>query len=155
VRERKPASLLAVTPHANTLFAEGAAQPQPMRITRVEGSEIIKGIGGPSRYEMGFVDNTLEHMDKASARIVISRLRDLYCRILYLALPMGTSWRNMCSHWEHAEMVALGLRLVSRYRVNEDPVHLYVFDIHNYRKTPDWLNSRYWANPEMWDKTRW
>ena len=155
VREQKPASLLAVTPEANQLFAEGFAPEQPIHFTQVEGSEIIRGIDGASRYELGFVGNTLEHLDKTSARIVVSRLRDLYCRILYLALPMGTRWPKTHSHWEHAEMIALGLRLISRYRVKQEPLHLYVFDIHNYRKTPDWLNSRHWANPEMWEKARW
>ncbi|MDD3447840.1 MAG: DUF6231 family protein [Gammaproteobacteria bacterium] len=34
-------------------------------------------------------------------------------------------------------------------------VHLYGFDIATYKVTPDWLNSRYWANPELWDRYWW
>ena len=46
-------------------------------------------------------------------------------------------------------MVALGYR---RLTANEG---LYVFDIENYKDTPDWLSPRNWANPELWDKYRW
>jgi len=31
----------------------------------------------------------------------------------------------------------------------------YCFDIDHYKTTPDWLNPRHWANPELWDKYRW
>ncbi len=27
--------------------------------------------------------------------------------------------------------------------------------IFDYKDAPDWLNSRFWANPQMWDKARW
>ena len=46
-------------------------------------------------------------------------------------------------------LVALGYR-----RVNADDA-LYLFDIETYKDTPDWLNPRNWANPELWDKYRW
>ncbi|WP_290652932.1 DUF6231 family protein [Aquisalimonas sp.] len=32
---------------------------------------------------------------------------------------------------------------------------LYGFDVGTYKTTPDWLNPRYWANPELWGKYRW
>ncbi len=30
-----------------------------------------------------------------------------------------------------------------------------VFDIAHYKTIPDWLNSRHWANPDLWGKYRW
>lgn len=33
--------------------------------------------------------------------------------------------------------------------------NFYGFDISDYKRTPDWLNSKYWANPRLWDKYRW
>ena len=32
---------------------------------------------------------------------------------------------------------------------------MYLFDIETYKQTPDWLNARHWANPELWGKYRW
>ncbi|MGM0517168.1 MAG: DUF6231 family protein [Pseudomonadota bacterium] len=50
---------------------------------------------------------------------------------------------------DRLKMIALGYRAAS----GDEPV--YLFDIHDYKQTPDWLNPRNWANPEMWDKYRW
>ena len=29
------------------------------------------------------------------------------------------------------------------------------FNILTYKQVPDWLNARFWANPENWNKFRW
>ncbi len=50
---------------------------------------------------------------------------------------------------DRMKMIALGYRALDR----DEPV--YQFDIHDYKQTPDWLNPRNWANPELWDKYRW
>jgi hypothetical protein len=50
---------------------------------------------------------------------------------------------------DRLKMIALGYRAVP----GDEPV--YLFDIHDYKQTPDWLNSRNWANPERWDRYRW
>lgn len=31
----------------------------------------------------------------------------------------------------------------------------YLFDLMTYKPVPDWLNARFWANPDNWDKFRW
>ncbi len=47
------------------------------------------------------------------------------------------------------EMVSLGFTR----QAGDEP--LYLFDIETYKHTPDWLNARHWANPELWGKYRW
>ena len=32
---------------------------------------------------------------------------------------------------------------------------LWQFNILTYKHVPDWFNSKFWANPENWDKYRW
>lgn len=32
---------------------------------------------------------------------------------------------------------------------------LWQFNILTYKHVPDWFNSKFWANPENWDKFRW
>ena len=32
---------------------------------------------------------------------------------------------------------------------------LWQFNLYDYKRLPNWLNSKYWANPENWDKYRW
>lgn len=31
----------------------------------------------------------------------------------------------------------------------------YLFDLKTYKPVPDWLNPKFWANPQNWDKYRW
>jgi len=47
------------------------------------------------------------------------------------------------------QMVSLGFTR----QVADEPI--YLFDIETYKRTPDWLNARHWANPELWGKYRW
>lgn len=47
------------------------------------------------------------------------------------------------------QLVSLGYKRQARDEA------LYLFDIETYKDTPDWLNPRNWANPDMWDKYRW
>ncbi|WP_322520450.1 DUF6231 family protein [Guyparkeria halophila] len=47
------------------------------------------------------------------------------------------------------QMVSLGFTR----QMADEPI--YLFDIETYKRTPDWLNARHWANPELWDKYRW
>ena len=28
---------------------------------------------------------------------------------------------------------------------------VYGFDLYSYKQVPDWLNAKYWANPELWE----
>lgn len=37
----------------------------------------------------------------------------------------------------------------------QTPVELWQFNLFDYKQLPDWLNSKFWANPENWDKFRW
>lgn len=49
---------------------------------------------------------------------------------------------------EFADFLSFGMqRLVER---DEHARALYLFDLHTYKPAPDWLNSRFWANPQRW-----
>ncbi|MDG4868168.1 DUF6231 family protein [Guyparkeria sp. 1SP6A2] len=48
-----------------------------------------------------------------------------------------------------SRMIALG------FRGTELPEPVFKYDILDYKHTPDWLNARNWANPELWGKYRW
>ncbi|MES1925471.1 hypothetical protein T31B1_09108 [Salinisphaera sp. T31B1] len=49
----------------------------------------------------------------------------------------------------------MGFRRVAGSQALPAGWSLYRYDIHDYKTTPDWLNKRYWANPERWDQERW
>ena len=72
----------------------------------------------------------------------ITRLRDLLARrVLVLASPEFG-----------ATLHALGFSQIEQLSQN---LVIWQFNILSYKQVPDWLNSKYWANPENWNKYRW
>ena len=155
VNSTQPASLLAVIPAHHPLNQSLAKTFIGEGYTVCTGHDVIAPAADIARSELAIVAHTLEFMDKRDAAVTIARLRDLYSKILYVVLPMGLQWPGLQSYWDHTDLIAFGLRLINRYAVGGRPVHLYHYDIYNYKTTPDWLNAKYWANPAMWDKSRW
>jgi hypothetical protein len=51
---------------------------------------------------------------------------------------------------------SMGLRALGFSQIEKiEGWELWQFNILEYKQIPDWLNSRYWANPENFDKYRW
>ena len=80
----------------------------------------------------------------------IQKCRDLYAQH---ALVLLTKDSNL-------NMTAMGFSrltpdLVTLQDYQDRAMQLWQFNLFDYKQLPDWLNSRFWANPEMWDKARW
>ena len=52
----------------------------------------------------------------------------------------------------HNTIMSLGFILAFKTNQNNLFYLVYVYNISNYKKTPDWLNNENWANPELWEK---
>ena len=50
---------------------------------------------------------------------------------------------------------SLGLTQLIDKTVHGADFALWQFNILTYKHVPDWFNSKFWANPENWDKYRW
>ena len=99
-------------------------------------------IAAGARYDLAIVADALEYMEKGHARKLLAALRDVHASRLCVAVRTGERWQGLTSHWDPTE-------------TDGGPIHLYKYDIATYKQTPDWLNSRHWANPAMWNKYRW
>ncbi len=130
---------------------------QMMRIDLVgmEANTTLELLDKHDIFEFGIVANSIEYLDKASAEHLLARLRDIYTKKLVVVVPIDMRWEDHTSHWEETDMLALGFILKAKLNVDEKPVHVYAFDIASYKTTPDWLNNKYWANPQLWDKHWW
>lgn len=40
-------------------------------------------------------------------------------------------------------------------QISKQNFNIYQFNLFDYKRLPDWLNSKFWANPEHWNKFRW
>ena len=73
------------------------------------------------------------------------KLRDLLAKRLVV----------VCLQADMKLMRALGFTQMLDQSQPDGSVTLWQFNILTYKHVPDWFNSKFWANPENWDKFRW
>lgn len=150
-----PRSILALGPQTCAGFTHYCQQHPQTQLDCLEQIDDLQDIKALGVHELAFISGCLEHMDKTRAGQLIAMLRDVYSKRLYLLLPGEATQTQQSTHWAHSELIALGLSLVDNDQPNSTQLRLYRFDIVNYKQTPDWLNPKYWANPQRWEKARW
>lgn len=155
VEALRPSTLLAVMPEDSRLWRKLTQSATDTDCRRISGASLLARNCTIRSSQLALVAGTLEYMEKRQAGHVVARLRDLYTAVLYAAVPIGCGWQGHVSYWENQELIAYGLRRVRQYPVGGRSLCLYHYDIYDYKLTPDWLNSQYWANPHRWNKTRW
>lgn len=118
--------------------------------------ELLAALSELPRQDLAIVVGLLENVEPVTARTVLARLRDLHAaRLLVLVDPAAAHARG----WSECELLAMGLYRLGRPRsqdaMSSTAAAVYVFDLYDYKPTPDWLNSRFWAHPERFDKDWW
>ena len=145
-----PASVMVVCADGNGLTDEIRARLPQTPLTRLPTDTLVDHMPELTRHELVLVLDALGRLSREDATHLIASLRDLYSESLYVLLP-----RDEAGDWTEQDLVALGLERVRSYAGPAGTSHLFRFNLKDYKKTPDWLNPRHWANPEMWDKARW
>jgi len=158
--DHPPKSLLCVGQDIRNAMSEFLVQHPDCHliekdIINTNAQQAIQSLDTKGSFEFGIVSNTIEHLDKATAEHVLARLRDIHTKKLLIVVPIGKLWKNHVSYWEETDLLALGFILKANMTIDKKPVHVYAFDIATYKTTPDWLNNKYWANPQLWDKHWW
>ena len=105
--------------------------------------------GCTERFGLAVVTPAIVDLEARARLALVARLRDVQARRLLIVVPEA--------HAFNGESRALGLRhhLLTGAAAAAPKFSVYGFDLYDYRRTPDWLNSRYWANPERWNESRW
>lgn len=150
-----PRSILTVGAQAADWLRDYAAAHPECRVEAIAGLDPVGELAGVGHCDLALVAGVLERLPPRRAGVLLARLRDLYAGCLLVRVPIGERWPDHASHWTRNDLLAYGLRLVAECRQEAGPVHLYRFDLYDYKTTPDWLNSDRWAHPELWDKYRW
>lgn len=132
LRELNPASVCALDASAHQLA--GSVLPStPITMPDTPAD---------SRCVLALGIDVLENLDETQARHLINRVR-LYAapRILLAAQSDGAL--------DEEAFRALGFALLGTDAAAG--MRVFYYDIDTYKPVPDWLNSRYWANPERWE----
>ena len=155
VQQFQPNQILSIGPAGQELFAEYLAGCQQCALQEFTAPPTLDALDEQGRFDLVFVSHVLERMPKSEAEQLIARLRDLHCDRLIVVIPIGTDWSEHVSHWQQTDLLGLGFSLLAEFHSNKHLVHIYAFDIASYKTTPEWLNNKYWANPEVFDKYWW
>jgi hypothetical protein len=101
------------------------------------------------RFDLALVVDCLEHLPKRDGLNLLGGIRNLNAsRIAVLAdLP--------ASGWQETDFFSLALQASERFQRNDQVLTLFTYDLLDYKQVPDWLNSRFWANPENFGKYWW
>ena len=82
---------------------------------------------------------------------LIMRHRDLYAAHVIIAVKVGIDLRTY-------GFIPFSIRadaIDTDTQTALSTIVLWQFNLYDYKRLPNWLNSDYWANPENWDKRRW
>lgn len=114
--------------------------------TTLSSAEALAAPHPKSRYACGLILTPWVEPKQLDA--VIAHLRDFLSLELYVLHPGDAMEQTK-------RMGALGLRCLEVFDINGQLWGLNHFSLKTYKKTPNWLNSRFWANPQLWNKFRW
>jgi DNA-binding transcriptional LysR family regulator len=101
------------------------------------------------RFDLALVVDCLEHIPKRSGLELLGGIRNLNAsRIAVLADLQACKWQE-------TDFFSLALQASERFARDEQILTLFTYDLHEYKQVPDWLNARFWANPENFGKYWW
>ncbi|MGB7754606.1 MAG: DUF6231 family protein [Salinisphaera sp.] len=105
------------------------------------------------RAELAIVIDAPRALGRPATRELLGRLRNYAASAIVAAFPMARA--GQADEWSQSDFLGLGFRRLRPNNAIESAYWLYRYDIFDYKITPEWLNSRHWANPSQWDKQRW
>ncbi|WP_047284199.1 MULTISPECIES: DUF6231 family protein [Pseudomonas] len=122
--------------HPTTQVAQAAPGPLPAELAA-------------RRFDLALAVDCLEHLPKRDGLNLLGGIRNLNAsRIAVLADLQACGWQE-------TDFYSLALQASERFQRDEQVLTLFTYDLLEYKQVPDWLNSRFWANPENFGKYWW
>lgn len=129
------------------LEAFQAAHPQTMVALAAPGQ--LSAELAAQRFDLALVVDCLEHLSKPEGLRLLGGIRNLNAsRIAVLTDPAASGWSD-------TDFYSLALQATERFKRDEQVLKLYTYDLREYKQVPDWLNAKFWANPENFGKYWW
>jgi hypothetical protein len=148
--QARPLSLLSLGPHGRDFYADYLDAHPECQFAQLPLDTALAQLPALGRFQFALIAPGLERLAKTDAGSLLARLRDIQADRFIVAVA-DPAVPATSPAWPAEEFSAYGL-----YRLAQcPPFTLYEFDISQYKQNPDWLNDRYWANPELYDKFRW
>lgn len=118
--------------------------------THISVADSLSALEGLGRFDLVIVLDALNTLKKKQGELLLGSLKNLHAKRLLLS-------HNPCPEWSLEDFLAVALSELNHYPADADSPEqqLFEYNIYSYKNVPDWLNNKFWANPNMWDKERW
>nr|WP_298146466.1 DUF6231 family protein [uncultured Pseudomonas sp.] len=101
------------------------------------------------RFDLALVVDCLEHLPKRAGLELLGGVRNLNASRLAVLVD------QQASTWQDVDFFSLALQASERFQRAEQVLSLFTYDLLDYKQVPDWLNAKFWANPENYGKYWW
>lgn len=101
------------------------------------------------RFDLAVIVDCLEHMPKRDGLQLLGGIRNLNASRMAVLVDL------QASGWKDTDFFALALHVSERFARDEQVLSLFTYDLLEYKQAPDWLNAKFWANPENFGKYWW
>jgi len=118
------------------------------RLERADGAPLPDELA-KQRYDLALFADCLEHLPKRSGLELLGSVRNLNASRMAVLVDL-----DACE-WQITDFYALALQVSDRFQRDGQTLTLFTYDLLQYKQVPDWLNARFWANPEMFGKYWW
>ena len=101
------------------------------------------------RFDLALVVDCLEHIEKRIGLQLLGGVRNLNASRIAVLVDL-----EACE-WQETDFFALALQASECFVRDEQALHLFTYDLLDYKQVPDWLNAKFWANPQNFGKYWW
>ncbi len=149
LEREEPARLLVVAGAELPAIQAFCASHADCRLIHVTAADQLPPEVAAQRFDLAIVADCLEHMGKRAGLELIAGIRNLNASRLAVVIDL-----QACD-WLEADFYSLAMQASERFQREEQTLTLFTYDLHDYKQIPDWLNARFWANPQNFGKYWW
>ncbi|NER61145.1 hypothetical protein G3435_16505, partial [Pseudomonas sp. MAFF212428] len=101
------------------------------------------------RFDLAVLVDCLEHLDKRDGLQLLGGIRNLNASRVAVLADLAASG------WSDTDFYSLALQASERFEREQQVLTLFTYDLRDYKQVPDWLNAKFWANPQNFGKYWW
>lgn len=155
--QRALAALLERHAPARLLHLGGSDMPAVQAFMHAHpDSELTRAPAAPlsaelasRRYDLALIADCLEQLPKRDGLQLLGGIRNLNASRIAVLVDLDAS------DWLATDFYALALQIAARFKRDKQTLTLFTYDMFDYKQVPDWLNAKFWANPQMFGKYWW
>ncbi|UVL55226.1 DUF6231 family protein [Pseudomonas sp. B21-035] len=142
-----PQRLLLIGERFPALEAFAQAHPQA-QIAVASPGELPAELAA-QRFDLALLVDCLEHLSKRDGLQLLGGIRNLNASRVAVLADLSA-----CD-WQETDFFALALQASEKFQRDAQVLNLFTYDLREYKQVPDWLNAKFWANPENFGKYWW